>query len=161
MKGIKCVEYYYDSNTYTRSELIENFNQEKEKYFDKIVDIDINLNEWGVYVVTLEFKNKRKYFQKKSNNIIETEKKEKVNKKALVKKKPSVIKKYYEKVLNIIEKFKSLFNKKEKIEYESKLDKYYQTGKNKKIEENRKKLESNYNKKIYGQYKETKTFKPY
>lgn len=159
MKKVKCVEYYYDSNTYTRSELIENFNQEKEKYFDKIVDMEINLNEWGVYVVKLEFKKKENYFQKKINSNIE---KEKVEKKALVKKKPSLIKKYYKRIINVIDRLKELLEQiNNKKQYESKLDKYYQTGKNKKIQEHKEKLESNYNKKVYGQYKTTGTFKPY
>ena len=152
MKNIKCVEYYYDSSKYTKNELIEIFNKDNEKYFDKIVKMDIKRNEWGVYIVKLEFEKKKKYLQKKFENI-------KTKPKALIPKKPSVIKKYYEKILDIIERIRNLLKRKKKNE--SKLEEYYKTGKNKKIQENKKKLESKYNKKQYGKYKTTGTFKPY
>lgn len=152
MKNIKCVEYYYDSGQYTKNQLIEIFNKDNEKYFDKIVKMDIKLNQWGVYIVKLEFEKKRKYLQKKLDNM-------KIVQKALVRKQPSIIKKYYEKVLYIIEKIKILLTRdKRNI---SKLERYYKEGKNNKIQENKKKIENNYNKKQYGKYKSTGTFKPY
>lgn len=104
MRNIKCVEYYYDSSQYTKKQLIEIFSKDNEKYFDKIVKMDIKLNQWGVYIVKLEFEKKKKYLQKKFDNI-------KIEPKSLVRKKPSVIKKYYEKVLDIIEKIKILLKK--------------------------------------------------
>lgn len=67
IKEEKCVEYYFDSKKYNESEILESI-QEKEKGFEKKKsEINIVLNEYGIYVVKLKFSN-NKFSLIKSNN---------------------------------------------------------------------------------------------
>ena len=43
---------------------MQSIEETKKEYSKKIVDVDINLNEFGVYVVTYYFKNQDNIFQK-------------------------------------------------------------------------------------------------
>ena len=60
----KIVESYFDSKIYSNQEILRSIEETKKEYSKKIVDIDIRLNEFGVYVVTYYFKNKDNNFQK-------------------------------------------------------------------------------------------------
>lgn len=60
----KIVENYFDSKIYSNQEILRSIEETKKEYSKKIVDIDIRLNEFGVYVVTYYFKNKDNIFQK-------------------------------------------------------------------------------------------------
>ena len=60
----KIVESYFDSKIYSNQEILRSIEETKKEYSKKIVDIDIRLNEFGVYVVTYYFKNKDNIFQK-------------------------------------------------------------------------------------------------
>ena len=53
----RVVENYFDSKIYSNQEIIQSIEETKKEYSKKIVDVDINLNEFGVYVVTYYFKN--------------------------------------------------------------------------------------------------------
>ena len=52
----KIVESYFDSKIYSNQEILRSIEETKKEYSKKIVDIDIRLNEFGVYVVTYYFK---------------------------------------------------------------------------------------------------------
>ena len=60
----KIIENYFDSKTYSNQEIMQSIEETKKEYSKKIVDVDINLNEFGVYVVTYYFKNQDNIFQK-------------------------------------------------------------------------------------------------
>lgn len=60
----RVVENYFDSKIYSNQEIIQSIEETKKEYSKKIVDVDINLNEFGVYVVTYYFKNRDNIFQK-------------------------------------------------------------------------------------------------
>lgn len=57
-KREKCLEYYLDSRIYDREAVEKSIEQAKREFPEKEVDINIYLNEWGVYVITLYFRNK-------------------------------------------------------------------------------------------------------
>ena len=121
----KVVENYFDSKTYSNQEIIKKIKETKKEFSKKIIDIDINLNEFGVFVVT--------YYFKVSNNIFH-----KIFIKIKQKKKKNETKLLQEKSFS--------FDKK--------------TRKERKQEKIRKRIEK-YSGNRYGEYKETRTYKPY
>lgn len=121
----KVVENYFDSKTYSNQEIIKKIEETKKEFSKKIIDIDINLNEFGVFVVT--------YYFKVSNNIFH-----KIFIKIKQKKKKNETKLLQEKSFS--------FDKK--------------TRKERKQEKIRKRIEK-YSGNRYGEYKETRTYKPY
>ena len=60
----KVVENYFDSKTYSNQEIIKKIEETKKEFSKKIIDIDINLNEFGVFVVTYYFKVSNNIFHK-------------------------------------------------------------------------------------------------
>ena len=73
----RVVENYFDSKIYSNQEIIQSIEETKKEYSKKIVDVDINLNEFGVYVVTYYFKNQDNIFQKIFIKIKQRKKKNK------------------------------------------------------------------------------------
>lgn len=77
LKEEKCVEYYFDSHKYNKMQIIEFIEKEKVGFENKRFEINIKLNEYGIYIVKLNFlNNKLIMFKKKSINN-----KEKIRKK--------------------------------------------------------------------------------
>lgn len=76
----KCMQYYFDSNKYTESEIMEVIKQEEIGFEKKISKIDIKLNEYGIFVVKLKFINNKLIFKKVKLNF-ENSKKEKITNK--------------------------------------------------------------------------------
>lgn len=74
----KVVENYFDSNLYSNQEILQSIEETKKEYSKKIVDVDINLNEFGVYVVTYYFKNQDNFIQKIFIKIRQRKKKNKI-----------------------------------------------------------------------------------
>lgn len=68
-KQVKCIEYYFDSNEYNELEVLENMQKEKLEFPKKKAQININLNEYGIYVATLEFINNKIAVIKKNKKI--------------------------------------------------------------------------------------------
>lgn len=60
----KMVENYFDATSYSNQEIMQAIEETKKEYAKKIVDININLNEFGVYVVTYYFKVSENIFKK-------------------------------------------------------------------------------------------------
>ena len=67
-KQVKCIEYYFDSNEYNELEVLENMQKEKLEFPKKEAQINISLNEYGIYVATLEFINNKIAVIKKIKN---------------------------------------------------------------------------------------------
>lgn len=59
IKEEKCVEYYFDSRKYNEFEIIESMKQEEIGFEKKKSEINISLNEYGIYVVKLKFLNNK------------------------------------------------------------------------------------------------------
>ena len=69
IKQEKCVEYYFDSKKYNKFEIIENMKQEEIGFEKKKSEINITLNEYGIYVVKLKFiNNKLSIIKNKTKN---------------------------------------------------------------------------------------------
>ena len=113
MNREKCLKYYFDSKIYSNQEIEKNIEETKKEFPKNDVKVDIQLNQFGVYVITFYFENKNTiwnkikiYFRRKS-------------------KKPLLLQEKNE----------------NKSKTKNRLEKYY--GRQ------------------YGQYKETKTYRPY
>ena len=59
IKQEKCVEYYFDSRKYNEFEIIESMKQEEIGFEKKKSEINITLNEYGIYEVKLKFLNNK------------------------------------------------------------------------------------------------------
>ena len=111
----KCLEYFLDSQVFSRDKLQEIVNKTKREFPEKQIEPKLYLNNWGVYILKIEFKDK--------DNYLNRMKERKRNRKILM-----------------------LNEKNEKI-------------KEKRVQEEIKKERAKHVK--YGQYKETKTYKPF
>ena len=56
-KKLKCMEYYFDSKKYNEIDVIEKIGLKKMEFPKKKINASIELNEYGTYVVKLEFLN--------------------------------------------------------------------------------------------------------
>lgn len=75
IKEEKCVEYYFDSRKYNEFEIIENMKKEEIGFEKKKSEINITLNEYGIYVVKLKFlNNKLSIIKNKTKNKEKTRK---------------------------------------------------------------------------------------
>lgn len=137
----KVIENYYDSKIYTNSEILEDIKETKKEFSEKKVDVDISINDYGVYIVTYYFKNKENIFQKIMIKIKQRKKKRPLLDKG-IKEEKNIIK---EKII-----------KKEK----NKTKNIKKTKEERREEKIRKRLEK-YGGNQYGKYKETKTYRPY
>ena len=56
----KYIEYYFDSKSYNKFQVLQNMEEEVSKEFpNQKAEINLKLNEFGVYVATLVFNNKK------------------------------------------------------------------------------------------------------
>ena len=135
MNKEKVLVNYFDSAKYNDEEILESVENTKKEFDKKKIDVNIKLNEYGVYVITYYFKTKEKIFQK---IIIKIKEKRKAKKQLLLKEK------------NILER--NL--KKEKSK------KIKKTRKQKQEEKLQKRMEK-YSGNKYGKYKQTREYRPY
>lgn len=61
MNNGKCIEYYFDSKTFTKEELQENIEKAKQEFPNKNLETEMFLNQWGVYVLKINFTDKIEY----------------------------------------------------------------------------------------------------
>lgn len=73
MEKNKNLEYYLDSKI-SGEELQRSIEQTKKQFPNKKAEVRIGLNEFGMYVITFKFENKKTFFSK----IINTRKKSKM-----------------------------------------------------------------------------------
>ena len=140
----KCLEYYFDSRKYSKIDVMNCIQKEKLEYPDKEINMQLHLNEWGIYVIKAQFIDKkeqkeREYRRKKEiqqakREVEQAQKKEKLEKKVLEQ--------------------KPIKTKKQKIK-ERKMN---QIIKMQKREQEKPKEKE---KPKYGQYKSTGTYRPY
>ena len=89
MENKKTVELYLDPQTYTEEQMMESIQKAVKEFSKKDVRVNININEWGVYVVTLEYIDKQNYINRIKNRI-------------RLNKKQKMLKKYTEQVIQKI-----------------------------------------------------------
>lgn len=83
----KCIEYYFDSKNFTKEQLIENIEEAKKEFPNKKVKPELFLNQWGVYILKINFTDKIEYisnFKKRRKNkkiLLLTEKNRKISEK--------------------------------------------------------------------------------
>ncbi len=83
----KCIEYYFDSKTFTKEKLMKNIEEAKAEFPNKKVKPELFLNQWGVYVLKINFTDKIKYMaeikKKRKNHKVSilTEKNRKLSQK--------------------------------------------------------------------------------
>ena len=58
--NVKTVELYLESQKYTNKEVIENIEKAVNEFPKKDVKVDIQINKWGVFVIKLEYIDKKK-----------------------------------------------------------------------------------------------------
>ena len=135
MNKQKVLVNYFDSAKYNDEEILESVENTKKEFDKKKIDVNIKLNEYGVYVITYYFKTKENIFQK---IIIKIKEKRKEKKQLLLKEE------------NILERD----FKKEKSK------KIRKTRKQKQEEKLQKRIEK-YSGNKYGKYKQTREYRPY
>ena len=156
MKNQKVLENYFDSRIYNNQEIEEAISKTKKEFEKKIVNVDISLNEFGVYVVTYYFKNKENLFQKIVVKIKQRKKKKQML--LLQEKKQKMQERQFELQKKEIKKQRKKENKqKNHIEKAKRKNK---TREEKNKEKLQKRIEK-YTGNKYGEYKETKTYRPY
>lgn len=83
----KCIECYFNAETFTKEQLIENIEKAKLEFPNKNIEPNLFLNEWGVYVLKMHFTDKIEYvsnFKEKRKNrkvLLLTEKNRKISEK--------------------------------------------------------------------------------
>lgn len=70
IKNKKCLEYYFDSRIYDKEEIKKNIEATKKEFPKKEFEVDIQLNEWGVYIITFYFEDKKRKRNKAENLYI-------------------------------------------------------------------------------------------
>jgi len=60
-KYLKC---YYDSRLYTANDVQQKIEETRLDFPNKIVKVNVSLNEFGVYIITFRFENKDTIFNK-------------------------------------------------------------------------------------------------
>lgn len=64
VKNEKFIEMYFDSKKYNNQDVLNNIKKVKKEYANKDISVKIDFNDWGVYVITLSFKDKDNYLKK-------------------------------------------------------------------------------------------------
>lgn len=64
MNNSKCLEYYLDSKIYDYESVQKSIDETKKEYDKKDIEVNIELNKYGMYVITFYFKNKDTFFNK-------------------------------------------------------------------------------------------------
>ena len=88
MNRTKYLEYYMDSKIYSKDEVEKSIDETKKEFPKKEIDVQVHLNNFGVYIITFTFKNRNSFIKnifiklklKKKNKLLLTEntKKDKV-----------------------------------------------------------------------------------
>lgn len=60
----KNLEYYLDSKIYTNEDVKQSIEETKKEFPNKNVKASIALNEFGMYIITLQFENKNTFFNR-------------------------------------------------------------------------------------------------
>ena len=77
MSTSKCLEYYLDSRIYNYEQVQKNIDETKKEFPKQDITVEVKMNQFGMYIITLYLKNKntifnkiKVYLKKKSKNKI-------------------------------------------------------------------------------------------
>lgn len=59
LKKEKCVEYFFDSRNYDEEQILQSIEKEEKGFEKNKSEINIKLNDYGIYEVKLRFIDKR------------------------------------------------------------------------------------------------------
>ena len=155
MNKEKVLINYFDSKQYNNQEILESVEQTKKEFEKKIINVEIKLNEYGVYVITYYFRTKENFLQKRRKS-----------KNRLLLKEENILEQVLESEKNSNIRFKEkkeknkLDNKKDRKVKNKKIKKEKKTRKQRQEEKLQKRIEK-YTGNQYGKYKPTKTYRPY
>lgn len=151
----KYLEYYMDSKKYSEEEVEKSIDETKKEFPNKKIDVEVYLNNFGVYVITFKFNNKNSFLK---SIFIKIKAKRKKN---------LLLKEHNEKIEITENEEDNKESKKTKIRRGNKLKKKANikkenTIKHRKTKQDKiqKRFEKYYGNK-YGKYKNTGTYKPY
>lgn len=65
LKKEKCVEYFFDSRKYNEEQILKKIEQEEKGFEKNKSEINIQLNQYGIYEVKLRFFENKIYGQYK------------------------------------------------------------------------------------------------
>ena len=90
MNKTKYLEYFMDSKIYSKDEVQKSIDETKKEFPNRQIDVQVQLNKFGVYIITFTFNKKNSFIRKifiklkfrKKNNLLLTEntKKNKIQK---------------------------------------------------------------------------------
>ncbi len=63
MNRTKYLEYYMDSKIYSKDEVEKSIDETKKEFPKKEIDVQVHLNNFGVYIITFIFKNKNSFIK--------------------------------------------------------------------------------------------------
>lgn len=77
----KSLEFYFDSNTFTKEQLMQSIEEAKKDFPKKIIEPKLFLNKFGTYILQIDFKDKNNYLNrlKQKRKILNGEQKNKKN----------------------------------------------------------------------------------
>ena len=64
IKERKCLEIYLDSRQNGSEEILQKIKETKEEFPNKEMDTYISLNDFGMYIIKIDFRNKDNYWNK-------------------------------------------------------------------------------------------------
>lgn len=151
----KYLEYYMDSKKYSEEEVEKSINETKKEFPNKKIDVEVYLNNFGVYVITFKFNNKNSFLK---SIFIKIKAKRRKN---------LLLKEHNEKIEITENEEDNNERKKRNVRRGNKLNKKANIKKENTIEQRKtkqdkiqKRFEKYYGNK-YGQYKNTGTYRPY
>ena len=59
----KHLEYYMDSKIFSENEVQKSIDNTRKEFPNKEIEVQVSLNKFGVYVITLTFKNKNNFIK--------------------------------------------------------------------------------------------------
>lgn len=86
-REVKVLEYYFNSNKYNEFDIAQRLEEEKKGFPDRIIEMELKLNEFGMYIAKLKFRRKENKAIKviKQNKLLLMVKKYKNKPKAKIK----------------------------------------------------------------------------
>lgn len=64
MNNCKCLVYYLDSKKYNYDKIQKSIDETKKEYKKKEIEVNVEINKYGMYVITFYIKNKNTFFNK-------------------------------------------------------------------------------------------------
>lgn len=60
----KSLEFYFDSKTFTKEQLMQSIEEAKKDFPKKIIEPKLFLNKFGTYILQIDFKDRNNYLNR-------------------------------------------------------------------------------------------------